>query len=142
LLVFEELSDDLSIDPRFNSHIYYLVRMVLSGNCSDSDALQIADQLGTALQTKEAMLGTPKIFAAMMLLENQLQRYEKAMIYAEAMLKRKPDDVMALQFKLYLSYLLDLPDQRREANTRLDALMSSGRLSRQEAYNLQLFRQD
>jgi len=139
LLAHGFAGDSAIVNPTFNTHVYYLVRMVLAGKCVESDTLAIAVHINEMLTRDGDLKGTPKLFAAMMLLDNQLGRYREAMVYAEHMLARNPDDVMALQFQLYLATLLEMHPERASAQERLERLRDAGRLNVQESYNLELF---
>ena len=116
-----------------------LVRLMIDGNCPATDAGWLADQLTVAVLAEDAPVAAPRIVGALMLLDNHAENYERALARAIELSEREPEDVMALQFTLYLSERLNLPETRQKALSALTELRDSGRLNRQETYNVELF---
>jgi hypothetical protein len=112
---------------------------LIEGGCPGADAAVLAEQLRVIMKDRGVVRGSPKIYAAMILLENHLEHYSRGLEYANLLLAREPESVMGLQFQLYFASILGLDEIRQDAEKRLRALRDSGRLSREEAYNLQLF---
>jgi hypothetical protein len=126
-------------DRNVGAHFYNLVRLVIDGRCPGADAAVLADQLRVIMEDEGVVRGSPKIYAAMILLENHTQRYTRGLEYANLLLARQPESVMGLQFQLYFATILGFEEQRKDAESSLRALRDAGRLSRQESYNLGLF---
>ena len=95
--------------------------------------------MGKWLQQGDSERGTRQIYGSLLLLENELERFPEAMRYAGRLTGKDPENVMGLQFTLYLSHLLDQPEQRKRARDKLLELRDRGMLSRQEISNLELF---
>ena len=123
----------------FSDHVRYLGRLVMTDRCSREDGQLLAERLRISLSVNGALQASREIYGAMLLLENHLENYESALEYTELLLGREPENVLGLQFKLYLASLLQLDRERDQALEMLKLLQDSGRLSRQEAYNLELF---
>jgi hypothetical protein len=126
-------------DRHVGENIHHLIRMVVDGDCPGADATLLAEQLRDVIEAEGVVRGSPKIYGAMILLENHLERYTRGLEYANLLLARQPESVMGLQFQLYFATILELDEQRKDAENRLRALRDAGRLSRQESYNLGLF---
>jgi hypothetical protein len=126
-------------DSHVGENFHHLIKMVIDGKCPGADATLLAEQLRNIMEAEGLVRGSPKIYAAMILLENHLQRYTRGLEYANLLLARQPESVLGLQFQLYFATILELEDQRKDAENRLRALRDAGRLSRQESYNLGLF---
>jgi hypothetical protein len=126
-------------DRNVGEHFYNLVRLLIDGGCPGADATMLADQLRVIMEGEAVVRGSPKIYAAMILLENHLERYSRGLEYANLLVAREPESVIGLQFQLYFASILGLDDVRADAENRLRVLRDSGRLSREEAYNLRLF---
>jgi hypothetical protein len=126
-------------DRRVGEHVYHLIRMVIDGTCAGADATLLAEQLRDIMASEGVVRGSPKIYAAMILLENHTQRYTRGLEYANLLLVRQPESVMGLQFQLYFATILGFEEQRKDAENSLRALRDAGRLSREESYNLGLF---
>ncbi len=122
-------------------HVYTMTRLVISGRCSTADGILFADTVRRWLSTGNELRGTRQIFGSLLLLENHLQRYPEAMAYAKLLTGKDPDNVMGLQFTLYLSHVLELPEQAESARRRLLEMRDRGLLNRQESANLELFLQ-
>ena len=82
---------------------------------------------------------SPRILGALMLLDNHAGNYDRALERSLDLQARNPEDVMALQFALYLSDRLELAEIRAQALSALTRLRDTGRLNRQETYNMELF---
>jgi len=126
-------------DRNVGEHVYNLVRLLIDDGCPGADATVLAEQLRVIMEDAGVVRGSPKIYAAMILLENHLEHYSRGLEYANLLLAREPESVIGLQFQLYFAAVLGLEDVREDAEKRLRVLRDSGRLSREEAYNLQLF---
>jgi hypothetical protein len=139
--LFEDLRAQQShlSDRHVGENIHHLIRMVVEGDCPGADATLLAEQLRDVMEAEGVVRGSPKIYGAMILLENHLERYTRGLEYANLLLARQPESVMGLQFQLYFATILELDEQRKDAENRLRALRDAGRLSRQESYNLGLF---
>ena len=135
-----ELMPEEVSELHFGDHVYQLVRLVISGRCPPESGVLFADSMATWLRVESgAPFGTSQIYGSLLLLENQLERHERALRYAKIMISKRPNDVMALQFSLYLSQVLDRPEVGESAKRALVALRDQGKLSRQETANLELF---
>jgi hypothetical protein len=126
-------------DLHLGDQVQYLVRLMLERRCDKQSAELFAEVMNRWLLEGGEQLGTRQIYGSMLLLENELERYESALVYAELLTGKNPNSVMGLQFMLYLSYVLDLPDKREFAMQRLLKLRDSGALSRQQQANLEMF---
>jgi hypothetical protein len=124
---------------RVGENVYHLVRLLINGECPGADATVLAEQLRVIMEAEGVLRGTPKIYAAMILLENHLARYSRGLEYVDLLLARQPENVMGLQFQLQFATALELESLRKDAEKRLRALRDAGRLSREESYNLGLF---
>lgn len=122
-----------------SEHIYHLVRLLIDDECAGADGGRIADQLAALLRGNGLERGSRKVYGAMILLHNHLQRYDKGMKYAGLLLGKEPDSVMGLQFMLQFSTILGQDESREAASAKLLELREAGRLNEQETYNLELF---
>ena len=129
-------------DRNVGEHVYNLVRLLIDGGCPGADATVLAEQLRVIMEDAGVVRGSPKIYAAMILLENHLEHYSRGLEYANLLLAREPESVIGLQFQLYFAAVLGLEEVRDDAEKRLRVLRDSGRLSREEAYNLKLFTEE
>ena len=71
-----------------------------------------------------------------------LEHYPQALEYAEMLHKRAPESVVSLQFQLYLTALLELPEKRALVVEEMVERRDAGQLRRQEIFNLELFLQE
>jgi hypothetical protein len=124
---------------RVGENVYHLVRLLINGECPGADATVLAGQLRVIMEAEGVLRGTPKIYAAMILLENHLARYSRGLEYVDLLLARQPENVMGLQFQLQFATALELESLRKDAEKRLRVLRDAGRLSGEESYNLGLF---
>ena len=99
----------------------------------------VADTFRDLMYASGEPMATSMMLGSMLLLENYLQRYTLALEYAQLLSRKEPGSVMALQFRLYLSTQLQLPDAKAEAINELELLRESGLLNREETDNLELF---
>jgi hypothetical protein len=137
------LSNSQIAEPYFGDHVYHVAKLVIDGHCPGDSGIQFADAMERWLVTGEdTARASPQIYGSLLLLENALERYGRAFRYAELMTRKNPEDVMALQFTLYLSHVLDREAQGESARRKLVELKERGELSRQEAENLDLFLRD
>lgn len=126
-------------DPHMGDHVYYMARLVMRGRCPRENGVVFADTMNRWLGGEGELRGNREILGSLLLLENELERYDRAMRYAEALTRKEPGNVMGLQFTLYLAHVLELPEAAEAAKRKLVELRDRGELSRQQVYNLELF---
>ncbi len=125
-----------------NNQLERLVRLSIDGYCTEASSLQLADAARGWIFSVEDPQATPRLYANLLLLENELERYPFALEYATLLVAREPKGVMGLQFMLYLATLLEDVTLREQALQALLALEREGKLNRQESDNLALFLPD
>ncbi|MEM0953551.1 MAG: hypothetical protein AAGI24_05365 [Pseudomonadota bacterium] len=141
----QRLLEDIRVDRdelasvRVNNAVQHLTQLSLADLCLPEDARAFADAMRVWMRTDHDPQGTPRLYGNLLLLENKLQRYEVALLYAKLLTQREPDNAMGLQFRLYLATRLDLAEEREQARAELIRLRDLGALTRQEAANLALF---
>jgi tetratricopeptide (TPR) repeat protein len=137
----DTLEDEEIASLYFGDHVYYMTRLVISGRCSRASGLLFANAMRDWLRGDGEPRGTRQIFGSLLLLENHLERFPEAMSYAGLLTRKDPENVMGLQFTLYLSHVLEAPEKAEFARSKLIELRDRGELSRQETSNLELFLQ-
>lgn len=136
-----DLSEAALAEPYFGDHVQYMTRLVIGGRCPRENGVQLAVAMERWLFAADRERGTRQIYGSLILLENELERYPEAMRYAGLLTGRDPQNVMGLQFTLYLSHVLELPAEGDAARAKLIELRDRGELTRQETANLALFLQ-
>ncbi len=138
---FEQVtpSREVLVQIPVNDFAYHVSRLVLADRCAEGSGVTFADAMWHWMVASNGPIGTQRLYGSLMLVENHLERYEQAMEYATLLTSRDAEDVMGWQFTLYLSHVLERPELGEKAAAKLRALQEAGRLTRQEASNLELF---
>jgi hypothetical protein len=124
---------------QFSSQFRHVARLIIEEKCDATNPVATADAFRQLIYAGGKPMATPVMLGAMVLLENHLERFELALKYAELLSQREPQNVMALQFRLYFSTRLKLVDARAAAVQELKQLRDSDELTLEEADNLELF---
>ena len=119
-----------------------MLNMVTKQKCRVVDANLLAADMHALFFRERQMVATPKMLGSLMFLGNHLEHYPQALEYAEMLHKRAPESVVSLQFQLYLTALLELPEKRALVVEEMVERRDAGQLSRQEIFNLELFLQE
>ncbi len=139
---------DLTVKPdvvsgrQFSGQFSYMVKLLINQKCAGVDANLLAADMHKLFFRAGQVTATPKMLGSLIFLENYLVNYSQALEYAELLHERQPESVLALQFQLYLTTLLELSEKRALVVEKLIARRDAGQLSRQETFNLELFLQE
>ncbi len=130
---------DVVSGRQFSGQFSYMIKLLIKQKCAGVDANLLAADMHRLFFRAGQVTTTPKMLGSLIFLENYLENYSQALEYAELLHERRPESVVSLQFQLYLTTLLELPDKRALVVEKLIALRDAGQLSRQEVFNLELF---
>ncbi len=130
---------DVVSGRQFSSQFSYMVKMVTHQKCTGVDANLLAADMHTLFFREGQVIATPRMLGSLIFLENHLEHYPQALEYAEMLHQRAPESVLSLQFQLYLTTLLELPEKHALVVEEMVERRDAGQLSRQEIYNLELF---
>ena len=130
---------DAMLKADLSNQVSMLIDRIVSGLCPALDAEALAVELKDLFLQGDRVLATPRILGALMFLENYRGNFEQALYYADLLYAAEPEEVISLQFQLYLASALDLQERREAALQELLQRRDAGLLSRQETYNLELF---
>lgn len=121
-----------------------LVRMVQAGECDDTVArADLADRMAQIFLVENyRQLGSKNVFYALALLENALQRYDKAYAYTERYLSLAPYNVKVLLMHLHFSTALGMQDEAERVIARLRTMDARGMMSVADRKTLSLYTED
>lgn len=126
-------------DDNVSEKVYILVKEVVDGRCPQTRVEQLADRLKELTAVAQAAQVSPKVYLSLAILENHIERYDRALEYTNALLQRSPGQSQALLMKLYFGSLLGISEAREESLAELIEQRDAGKLSQEQEYNMSLF---
>jgi hypothetical protein len=133
-----------SVDPRRPlssvSTFYVVIQLAQNGACPELDWEAVADRLAYLyLESDPPATARANVYSALATLENSLQRYGRAYLYAEKYLAEVPESTTGLLMQLHFSTALGRKDEATALKSRLRRLDSVGKLTLKERDTLQLY---
>ena len=120
--------------------LHYLVRKLQNGECPAVDSMAIADKFSALLLGDPAQAEvTAEVYAGLAVLENSLQRYQKAYDYTNLFLSLSSGNARGLLMKLHFATALGKTDSTDLARSKLLMLEDSGLLTLSEQQTLSLY---
>jgi len=120
--------------------LLFLARRLQDEACPAIDAVEIADRFALLLLTDPASAwADAAVYSGLAILENSLQRFDKALAYAQLSLDREPDSPPALLMKLHFSTALNKKAIVTQTKKKLSLLAAQGKLSLQQQQTLELY---
>ena len=126
-------------DDQVSSAAYQLIKIVIDGECPETDILLLADRLYELTRVSDPAYISPRLYVSLAILENHLQRFPQALNYIDALLARSPGEVRALMMKMYFTSQLGMSAEHAGVVQQLQVLEQQGQLNQQQRYNLGLF---
>jgi predicted Zn-dependent protease len=107
-----------------------LVRFLQEDACPQIDRTLFADRVAELYLVDDfKRKASPKIYSALAVLENALQRYDNAYAYADQFLALSPYNTRGLLMKLHFATALGKSDAAQEAIATLQAIDKQGKLT-------------
>ena len=120
-----------------------LVRMIQEGQCEGLDALYFADRMAEIYLVDDYRgLGSSRIFSHLAVLENSLQRFDKALAYIDRYLAIAPGGKRGLLMKLHFTTALGLSAEAQAVAQQLQVMEQQGKLTVAESKTLSLYRKN
>jgi len=117
-----------------------MVRLLQDNSCPQFDRLRFADRLAEIYLVEDFRLkASANIYSNLAVLENALQRYDKAYAYAERFLALSPDNKRGLLMKLHFATALGKTDAAAEVIATLQQLDEQGNLTVGEQQTLAMY---
>ena len=117
-----------------------MVRLLQDNVCPQFDRLYFADRMAAIfLADWNLEKASANIYSSLAVLENTLQRYDKAYEYTQRFLALSPDNTRALLMKLHFTTALGRVKEAQEVKTRLQRMDSEGKLTVGERQTLALY---
>ena len=117
-----------------------LVRLLQDNDCPNFDRLYFADRMAEIfLSDWNLDKASANIYSSLAVLENALERFDKAYEYTQRFLALSPDNTRALLMKLHFTTALKRKEEAHEVITRLQRLDEEGKLTVEERQTLTLY---
>jgi tetratricopeptide (TPR) repeat protein len=117
-----------------------MVRMLQADQCQQFDRIQFADRLAEIYLVDDyKRKASAKMYSNLAVLENALQRYDKAYAYAGQFLAMSPDNTRGLLMKLHFASALGKADAAQDVIATLQAKQEQGKLTVREQQTLALY---
>jgi len=122
------------------STLLTMVRLLQDKTCPEFDSLRFADRMAEIFLVDDyKRKGSDKIFFDLAVLENALQRYDKAYAYAQRFLALSPWDKRGLLMKLHFATALDKTSEAQDVIATLQRMDEQGKLTVGEQQTLALY---
>ncbi len=117
-----------------------MVRLLQNNSCPHFDRVRFADRMAEIyLVAQNDSKASAQIYSNLAVLENALQRYDKAFAYVERFLALSPGDTRGLLMKLHFATALGKQDAADEVIATLRQLLEQGKLTVAEQQTLALY---
>ena len=132
-IIFDRLEEEMHqlSDAAANEALQVVVNHAVDGKCDMRSMERLADVMFNEFQVAGYMTGT--VAASMAKVENLLERYHHALVYAEYLRSRNPRDATANLMSMYFSWLLGDDKNLKDVLEQLQYLECEGALRNEDA---------
>lgn len=139
--LIEPLSADLTIlqDGEFNNNLHDLVKNVQDDRCGEFPRQLFSDRMYSVALTIDSGFMPPKTAASMAIFESAREEYQRALYYAERLIKRAPESPQSYLMALYFAKQMQDSVLVNKYTEQLRQLEQQGQLNREQRDDLKLF---
>ena len=117
-----------------------MVRLLQDNSCPHFDRIRFADRMAEIFLVENYRhKASANIYSNLAVLENALQRYDKAFAYVERFLALSPNDKRGLLMKLHFATVLGKEEATQDVIATLQRMDEQGKLTVGEQQNLALY---